>query len=296
MSEFNNKYSQLREIFDRALYREFTLVEHPTGSVSELDRAMEYATLAGGKHFRPVMALAAAESLEIPIRSALSFAVALETIHTATLIHDDLPALDNDSLRRGKPTLHVAFNEAIAVLSADALTARAFSVVAKDSGLPAEARLKMLHLLAETLEVVCQGQVLDLTRESTDLPEKLLKTHRQKTAALIRASVVGPSFLLGEERQEAVVEAYSSYGEALGLLFQITDDLLDCLGNSELTGKNSGNDARQGTQTFVSVFGENLAREAAARYAAEAKSAVAQFGKAAWFLEAAVDFVQNRER
>lgn len=282
--KFNNKYNELLEFFQSALYREFTLAVEG----SQLQTAMNYAMTAGGKRFRPILAMAAAELIGFSAQSVLKFAMAIEVLHTSTLIHDDLPALDNDDLRRGKPTLHKAFNEALAVLGGDALIARAFKILSADDSLSSNARLAMLNLLANVFEQICEGQVLDLSRESVNLPEKLLQTHRNKTAALIQAALLGPVFLLENQgEQQRWISLLSKYGEALGMLFQIKDDLLDT------SGKNA--DQRQGTQTFVSVFGKEAAQKKADQYTKEALATLSELGDSAWFFRAAVEFVEQRE-
>jgi geranylgeranyl diphosphate synthase type II len=208
-----------------------------------LEEAMRYSLLGGGKRIRPVLALATARALGLPQHEVLPLAGAIELIHTYSLIHDDLPALDNDDLRRGKPTCHVAFGEAIAILAGDALQTRAFEVLA---GLdtPAEATVKIISLIANavgTIDGMIGGQVLDLESEHLKPTPKLVESiHRAKTGALIRVSVVSGGVYGGATIED--VARLTLFGCKAGLAFQIVDDVLDMTVDSAQLGKTAGKD------------------------------------------------------
>ena len=229
-----------------------------------LHRAMRYATLGGGKRFRPVLTYASGLALGVPMPSLDPIAAAIELIHAYSLIHDDLPAMDDDDLRRGQPTCHRAFDEATAILAGDALQALAFEVLA--AALPAE-RPSSLEIVL-TVAAACGstgmagGQALDLAAVGRNLSEADLNTmHRLKTGALIRAAVEAPCILA--EADPAVRENLSGYGDCVGLAFQVHDDILDITGNSERTGKTTQADAALGKPTFPSILGLDASRRTA---------------------------------
>jgi geranylgeranyl pyrophosphate synthase len=221
-----------------------------------LHRAMRYSALAGGKRFRPLLVYSTGKALGLSPDSLDPIAVAIELIHAYSLIHDDLPAMDDDELRRGRPTCHRAFDEATAILAGDALQALAFDVLAR--GLPASSTdsLAVIHDIAQACgsSGMAGGQALDLAAVGSELSEAELKTmHRLKTGALIRASVTSPCLLAGLD--DETLRAASEFGECLGLAFQIKDDILDVAGTSALTGKSTQADAALGKPTFVSILG-----------------------------------------
>jgi farnesyl diphosphate synthase len=221
-----------------------------------LHRAMRYSALAGGKRFRPLLVYSTGKALGLTPDSLDPIAVAIELIHAYSLIHDDLPAMDDDELRRGRPTCHRAFDEATAILAGDALQALAFDVLAR--GLPASSAdsLAVIHEIAQACgsSGMAGGQALDLAAVGSELSEAELKTmHRLKTGALIRASVTSPCLLAGLD--DETLRAASEFGECLGLAFQIKDDILDVAGTSALTGKSTQADAALGKPTFVSILG-----------------------------------------
>lgn len=220
-----------------------------------LHAAMRYSALASGKRFRPVLVYAAGLALGLDRDVLDPPAAAIELIHAYSLIHDDLPAMDDDDLRRGRPTCHRAFDEATAILAGDALQALAFEVLARE--LPAD---PSSILVVKTIAAACGstgmagGQALDLAAVGLDIDENALKTmHRLKTGALIKASVVVPCMLAGSD--EATMAHMSSYGDCIGLAFQVHDDILDVTGDIELTGKNTLSDAAQHKPTFPSILG-----------------------------------------
>src|SRR5271168_4408101 len=245
-----------------------------------IHRAMRYSLFAGGKRIRPLLAMAAADAVcDAPV-GIESAACVLELIHTYSLIHDDLPALDNDDLRRGRPTCHKVFGDAMAILAGDALLTLAFEVLSKLHGVDAERRILLVAELATasgTVGGMIGGQVNDLEGEGKFPAAHLLESiHRAKTGALLRASVrMGAIYASATGRQLA---ALSSYGEHIGLAFQIVDDVLDVEQSSETLGKTAGKDAEQGKITFPAVYGLERSREMAEEERLAAHLALACFG------------------
>jgi geranylgeranyl diphosphate synthase, type II len=228
-----------------------------------LDEAMRYSLLAGGKRIRPVLALATARSLGIEPESMLPAAGAIELIHTYSLIHDDLPAMDDDDLRRGRPTSHVAFGENVAILAGDGLFAEALRLFTEhQEGEAASVLAAMRELLAATgVDGMVGGQFVDVTQEELGA-EQLRGLHALKTGRLIAASV-GVVLILAAPNEPDTIP-YRRFAEELGVLFQIVDDILDVTGSDEELGKPHGSDERHGKLTYVSLFGLERARELAA--------------------------------
>ncbi|MBL0211402.1 MAG: polyprenyl synthetase family protein [Holophagaceae bacterium] len=232
----------------------------------KVGEAIRYSLEAGGKRVRPILCLLSAESVGAPAERALAGALALEYLHTYSLIHDDLPAMDDDDLRRGKPTCHVAFGEAHAILAGDGLQAEAFAVLASDAAIPPEARVEAIALLAEASgwRGMVGGQALDLEGEALDSYglDHLKTIHRLKTGALLRASLeIGA--VLGEA-EPSFREALRSAGASLGLAFQIQDDILDATSDAATLGKRAGKDAGKGKITYPALLGLDGARRALA--------------------------------
>lgn len=255
---------------------------------ARLHRAMRYAVFAGGKRLRPALVLLACRAAGGRDEAAAPGMAAIELLHTYTLVHDDLPAMDDDDLRRGRPTCHKAFDEATAILTGDALQTAAFAAAAE---LGAEA-VSALARDAGSLGVV-GGQQDDLDAEGKAVDAALLeRIHRRKTAALIRAACE-----LGAIAAAATPEhrrALASYGEALGLAFQIADDILDVTASADTLGKTPGKDATQGKLTYVAVHGLDAARVAGAHQARLAQEALAPFGARAADLAELARFVVER--
>jgi geranylgeranyl pyrophosphate synthase len=241
----------------------------PGAATERLIEAMRYSTLAGGKRVRPVLVYTTGETLGAPLELLDAAAAAVELIHVYSLVHDDLPAMDDDDLRRGRPTCHRAFDEATAILTGDALQARAFDVLAQaPAAIPANARIEMLRVLADAIGTrgMAGGQAIDLeaVRKTLSAAE-LERMHRQKTGALIQASVLLGAISAGltDEPQRAALEYF---GAEIGLAFQIQDDILDVEGNTSTLGKRAGADANRVKPTYPSVLGLEKARaEALAR-------------------------------
>ena len=255
----------------------------PADVPEPLASAMRYSLMAGGKRLRPVLLLAAYNMEQKDITPALPFAAALEMVHTYSLIHDDLPAMDNDDLRRGKPTCHKVYGEGMAVLAGDGLLSLAFETMAQSGHPGAFAALRELALRCGTRGMVA-GQCADLTAEEAGgSPELLRYIHRHNTADLLTAPVVMGLTLAGAE--ETLVEAGRQYGQNLGVAFQIIDDILDVVGSEAVLGKHIGKDARENKCTWVSVYGLERARRDAKLYTDRAVEALSPWKNEAIFLK-----------
>ena len=287
------RLASLHKQVDRALDR--WLPSEKTKPAS-LHRAMRYAVFGGGKRLRPVLCLAAAEACGGEISEAMAAACAVECVHTYSLIHDDLPCMDDDDLRRGRPTTHKVFGEAVAVLAGDALLTVAFEILArtrKTKRYDAGDLVAELARAAGSLFLV-GGQVADMEAENRlTKPEELVFIHPGKTAAMVAASLrLGA---MTANATTAKVEAIGKFGESLGLAFQIVDDILDITQTSEQLGKSAGKDAAAGKATYPAVFGIEKSRREAARLTKAARKALEPFGKKADFLHAIADQLLGRE-
>ena len=234
----------------------------PANAPAGLGEAMRYAVLDGGKRLRPLLVLAAAEAVNGHSEAALRAACAVELIHAYSLVHDDMPCMDNDVLRRGKPTVHVQYGEAQALLAGDALQALAFELLLPgDEALPAAMSARLCRLLAQAAgaQGMAGGQAIDLASVGRALDQSALEDmHRKKTGALLQASVLmGVATASADTR---AVEALAEYGAALGLAFQVVDDILDVVADSATLGKTAGKDAANDKPTFVSLMGLDAAR------------------------------------
>lgn len=247
-------------------------------------RAMRYSLFAGGKRLRPVLALAASEAVGGNKEDVLPAAGALEMIHTYSLIHDDLPAMDDDSLRRGKPTSHVVFGEAIAVLAGDGLLTEAFRLLADappNDPAHAEKRLRAIAVLAEASGVqgMVGGQVVDIESEGKSVgPETLDYIHRHKTGAIIRGAVHLGALLGGGSEED--IDKLTNYGRDIGLAFQIVDDILDVEGDAAALGKTAGKDEQAGKATYPRIHGMEAARRKAKELAEQAVKLAETYGRA----------------
>jgi geranylgeranyl diphosphate synthase type II len=264
-----------------------------TENPATIHRAMRYSLFAGGKRIRPLLAMAAAEAVcDAPV-GIESAACVLELIHTYSLIHDDLPALDNDDLRRGRPTCHKSFGDAMAILAGDALLTLAFEVLAKLEGTDAERRVSLVRELATasgTVGGMIGGQVNDLEGEGKYPTAELLDSiHRAKTGALLRASVRMGAIYAGATEEQ--LDALTKFGEHAGLAFQIVDDVLDVEQSSEALGKTAGKDAQQKKITFPAVYGIQRSREMAEQERLEAHLALSMFDERAERLRDLADLI-----
>jgi geranylgeranyl diphosphate synthase, type II len=243
---------------------------------SGLEEAMRYSLLAGGKRIRPVLALATAHAVGLSREQAMPLAASLELIHTYSLIHDDLPAMDDDELRRGRPTCHMAFGEDVAILAGDGLYAEAFHhLLAMPNEAPERVLAAAVELASATgVNGMVGGQYVDVRASAAEGPEGLRRLHELKTGRLIGAAVVCVLSLAGV-REPATI-AFRRFAAELGVLFQIVDDILDVTGTDEALGKPRGSDERHGKRTYVSEFGIDRARELAAESHRTAGEALAQ--------------------
>ncbi|MCW3021035.1 MAG: polyprenyl synthetase family protein [Conexibacter sp.] len=261
-----------------------------------LEEAMRYSLLAGGKRIRPVLALATAGAVGLDQASVLPLAAALELIHTYSLIHDDLPAMDDDDLRRGRPTCHVKFGEDVAILAGDALYAEAFHhLLTAQAGEPARVLAAARELAAATgVDGMVGGQYLDVAGVSAT-PADLRRLHELKTGRLIAASVVCVLLLAGAADDEETLTAWRRFAGELGVLFQIVDDILDVTGTDEGLGKPQGSDERHGKRTYVSEFGLQGARKLAAECHSAARATLSgSASQGAPELEQITDFIFTR--
>jgi geranylgeranyl diphosphate synthase type II len=265
-------------------------------TIAGLEDAMRYSLLAGGKRIRPVLALATAEAIQRDRTTVLPLAAALELIHTYSLIHDDLPAMDDDDLRRGRPSCHKAFGEDVAILAGDALYAEAFRLLlGHPVAEPANLLAAACELAAATgVEGMVGGQYIDIAEKAPPGPQGLRHLHELKTGRLIAASIECVLLLDGGLTPDKI-RFFSTYARELGVLFQIVDDILDVTGSSETLGKHQGSDERLGKRTYVTEFGLEGARGLARQSRDRARDALAQAAPAgARELEQITDFIANR--
>jgi geranylgeranyl diphosphate synthase type II len=260
-----------------------------------IHRAMRYSVQAGGKRVRPILCLESARIFSANVTHVLPIACALEFIHTYSLIHDDLPALDNDDLRRGKPTCHKKFGEATAILAGDALLTLAFETLANTSIGPTQSVAIISHVAASagTVNGMVGGQVADLEAEGRAVqPAELEYIHRSKTAALIRASVV--SGAIGGGGDDEDVARLTRFGETIGWAFQVVDDILDVEESSAALGKTAGKDAAQQKATYPSLFGLEKSRQFAKELEARAMAEIEPYGARAARLRELAELIVRR--
>jgi farnesyl diphosphate synthase len=270
----------------------------PGDAPADLGGAMRYGVLDGGKRLRPLLVMAACEAVQGDRDAALRAGVAVELIHAYSLVHDDMPCMDNDVLRRGKPTVHVKYGEAQAMLAGDAMQALAFEVLTPDEGMPAELQARLTALLARSAghAGMAGGQAIDLASIGHSLSEAELRDmHRRKTGALLQASV-----LMGAacgHTSPATWQALSDYGAAIGLAFQVVDDILDVTQSAATLGKTAGKDQDNNKPTYVSVLGLGAARRHAQTLRQQAHEALARtgLGEATALLAGLADKVVERE-
>lgn len=283
-----------RKLTDTALERLL-----PAASVrpSSIHQAMRHSVFAGGKRIRPILCMEAGRAVAGTLPAGIEeLGAALEMLHTYSLIHDDLPALDNDDLRRGRPTCHKVYGEAIAILAGDALQTQAYEVLSQ-LRCPADARMKIIEEIARgtgTVNGMIGGQVVDLEAERSKPDAATLEyIHRSKTAALITASVVtGGIYASADSKQ---VENLRRFGKAIGLAFQIVDDILDVTQTSEQLGKTAGKDVASEKATYPALFGLEESRKKARSLLDDAYKAVESFGPQAEMLKALARFLIERE-
>jgi len=268
--------------------------QHPTS----IHRAMRHSVFAGGKRLRPILCMEAGRMVAGSLPPGIEeLGAALEMLHTYSLIHDDLPALDNDDLRRGRPTSHKVFGEAIAILAGDALQTQAYEVLAQIN-CPAEARVRIIEVIAHgtgTIDGMIGGQVVDLEAEHTKPDLATLEyIHRSKTAALIAASVVSGGLFAGAE-EKALVDL-RSFGQSIGLAFQIVDDVLDVTQTSEQLGKTAGKDTTAEKATYPALFGIEESLKRADALVETALRSLDRFGQRAEALKAIAHYLVERKK
>jgi geranylgeranyl diphosphate synthase type II len=279
---------------DEALNR---LMPSESAHPQTIHRAMRYSLFAGGKRIRPILCISAAAVVSDDAPGAVEAGCALEMIHTYSLIHDDLPALDNDDFRRGKPTCHKVFGEAMAILAGDALFTLAMQTLGRIEGLDSARKVALFNELSfasGTVDGMIGGQVTDIESERMEPSARLLDLiHRAKTGALLRASVRMGGICAGADM--AGMEALSGYGKHVGLAFQIVDDILDVEESSEALGKTAGKDEAQGKITFPGVYGLDKSRLMAQEECARAHEALQALGERAQRLHEIADLIVQRK-
>ncbi len=297
--EFNVKYNVWLELINDALSKIIVEKECPEKSIYQ---AMNYSLMAGGKRIRPVLSLAVCEMLGGDISEIISYACSIELIHTYSLIHDDLPVMDNDDYRRGKLANHKIYGEAKAVLAGDALLTYAFELMT-DSILKNETRANKLEANIRAINYIAKasgaagmigGQIVDLESENQLVSGELLKyMHKCKTGAIIKASIIVPAIIIGLNKKDMV--CLDMYSEKIGLAFQVKDDILDVEGNQELLGKKTGKDASNSKCTFVTLYGIQEAKTMLDNLIKEAVEALDTFGDKASFLKSLAYYIGERE-
>lgn len=294
MTNFKIQLSSVASDIETALER---LLPMPEGEQAVVADAMRYAALGGGKRLRPFLVIETARMLGGDTKNALIVGCALECLHVYSLVHDDLPCMDDDDLRRGKPTVHKAYDEAIAVLAGDGLLTHAFAMLGCEDAHPDPfVRAKLVCELAHRGGVsgMIGGQVIDITVSETDRGEDLItRLQAMKTGALIDFAVRAGGIVSGAD--EATLKSLSDYARDMGLAFQIQDDILDVEGDAALMGKAVGKDENLGKATFVSLLGLEKAKEKANALGERAKGHLAPFGEKAQTLKDTVDFVLQRQ-
>lgn len=301
MTQFSEAKEQLTKDFfqdvrlriDEALDK---LIPAENVAPEKLHQAIRWSVFAGGKRFRPALLLAIGFAFNVKEKRLLRAACALEMIHTYSLIHDDLPAMDDDDLRRGRATCHKKFDEATAILAGDVLQTLAFQSIAEDESLSESVRVKLISEIARaaaTPHGMVAGQAFDLEAESREVTgEELEHIHRNKTGALIRASARSGAIIANAN--ETQLEAITKYASCLGLLFQITDDLLDVTATAEELGKTPGKDQRAQKATYPSLYGVERAQKMADDVYEDARSALKQIDIKTDLLLSIADFIRYR--
>lgn len=295
---FTDELKCLSSMVDRYLDEYFDGMEQDVPEKNLLN-SMRYSLMAGGKRIRPVLALAVAKMLGEQVRIVMPFAASIEMIHTYSLIHDDLPAMDDDDYRRGKLTNHKVYGEAMAILAGDALLNEALNLMLKASlSDPA----KMKQMVEATLVIaeaagktgMIAGQVIDMEAEGKTLSAGELKNmHRKKTGALLKASILAPAIISGSH--DKILESLSQYADSIGLAFQIKDDILDVESSLTELGKPAGSDAKNDKNTYVTLYGIEQAKSMLNEATENAVDALKLHGERAWFLRETAYFIANRK-
>lgn len=289
---FNEKLKSKQDLINSYL-REYINIKDAPEKIVE---AMKYSLMIGGKRIRPMLAISICEALEGDLNEVMPFACGLELIHTYSLIHDDLPSMDNDDLRRGKPTNHKVFGEAIAILAGDGLLNSAFEIMldAAASGGYKNKYIRAIAVIARASGVkgMIGGQVIDMESEGKNIDiDTLYEMHSKKTGALIEASCIIGGIIADREDK---LEEIRNYSKNLGIAFQIVDDILDCVGDSSKLGKMVGSDEVNDKSTFVSILGLDKSKRLAEKYSKSARE-IAKVLDSTGFLVELTDFLLNRD-
>lgn len=291
MSDLENFFSHCAQIVDAELDR---LIPSAETAPARLYEAVRWSIFAGGKRFRPALLLAVGEAFGAETEKLLSTAAAIEMIHTYSLIHDDLPAMDDDDLRRGRATCHVKFDEATAILAGDILQTLAFQAIADEARLPANIKVRLISGLAAAAARMVDGQQLDLDGEGRQTTiQDLEKIHQNKTGAMISVSARSGAIIAGANEDE--LTAVTNFASKLGLLFQITDDLLDVTQTTEVLGKTAGKDIAAEKATYPSLYGIEETRQLAEKVHREAIEELNGIEKPATILREIADFILRRK-
>ena len=291
---YEAKIEAMKSLTEAALEQYVQPEKLPQKTIYE---AMRYSLLSGGKRLRPILMLLSCEACGGHAEDAVPFACALEMVHTYSLIHDDLPAMDNDELRRGMPTNHVKFGEAMAILAGDALLNRAFEVASSKSSIPADRTVEAIRILSEASGAygMIGGQVIDIESENKAITaEELKHLHALKTGAIIRAAGKMGAVIAGAEQEK--MDALDAFCLNLGIAFQIQDDILDVTGTEETLGKPIGSDAENGKTTYITLYGKERAGELSEEYTKRAVDALSVFGEEKKYLVALAEHLTNRRK
>lgn len=274
----------------------YEFVEDLTAPTS-LKEAMLYSLKAGGKRVRPLFVIAVMEYLNNPTKAGYTVGAAVEMIHTYSLIHDDLPSMDNDDFRRGKPTNHKVFGEAAAILAGDALNTLPFGILARLENVSAEQKVELIRLLSETAgaEGMVGGQVLDIEGEKRQLTlDELVRVHENKTGAILRFSIEAGAILAGATQEQS--NLFVEYAYHIGLAFQIKDDILDIEGTTEELGKTAGKDVASEKSTYPALLTLDGAKEKLAEHAAKAHACLEKIPSNSKYLADLTDYIINRNK
>lgn len=292
MKALNEFFEASSRIVDETLDK---LIPSENFEPKRLYEAVRWSIFAGGKRFRPALVLAVGKTFGAEEVKLLPTASAIEMIHTYSLIHDDLPAMDDDDLRRGRATCHVKFDEATAILAGDVLQSLAFRAIAEDEKLNADIRVKLIAELADSAAKMVDGQQLDLDGEGKQISvENLEKIHRNKTGAMICVSARSGAIIA--EASEIELNAVTKYASNLGLLFQITDDLLDITQTTEVLGKTAGKDLTSEKSTYPSFYGIEETHKLAEKVHKEAIASLSEIEKDTEILKDLVNFILKRKK
>ena len=294
--DFKTELKKYQEIINNELQKYIKKEKCPEDI---LNQSMEYSLMAGGKRLRPILLIATYELFKQDIEKCMPYAVAIEMIHNFSLIHDDLPGIDNDDLRHGKPTNHKQFNEATAILAGDGLLNYAYNIISKDLNKSKQeeiqAKIKIFQEYTEAVDRMLAGEYLDTEAEGKAITkEELQYIHENKTGAMLKVSVRAGAILANCKQED--LQNLTNYAEKIGLAFQIKDDILSEEGNEEILGKPVGNDKKAGKCTYVSQYGLQKSKEILNKITKEAIQELEVYGEKAEFLKELALYIQNRNK